>query len=282
MQPPRGYVLITVALFVGLAALTLHLKAMCSPRWKITKRDVQPSMAPVSYGLWQRCENSNLTIMKQGVALGVRHNVQICYPNRYMRYSADKFDTCYHIRRNCPVTEPGQLPDGCFCRYLPSARALQWLTVLAAVFLILGLVLVYLKIIITGQNDSANMVLSFGPFGCFLLTLLLMVTTLILLGAYLRRDTYEDYSFPLANVSDTRYTPSFDLHGLQNYAKHYEATFSHDRYVSAVNDLRTTANSHYHTTIGWAAGFEIIATVLVCIATVVTFLLANASRSNEE
>lgn len=109
-------------------------------------------MAPVSYGLWQRCEYANITIMKQGVALGVRPNVQICRPNRYMRYSADKFDTCYHIRRNCPVIEPEQLPEGCSCRYLPSAKGLQWLTILAAVFLVLGLLLLYFKTIATPQN----------------------------------------------------------------------------------------------------------------------------------
>ena len=125
-----------------------------SPRWKITKRDREPIMAPVSYGLWERCENTNITIMKQGVALGIRPNVQICRPNRYMRYSADKFDTCYYIRRNCPVTEKAQLPAGCSCRYLPSAKALQWLTVLAAICLVIGLLLLYFIAITTPENSS--------------------------------------------------------------------------------------------------------------------------------
>lgn len=109
-------------------------------------------MPPVSYGLWQRCENTNITIMKQGIALGTRPNVQICRPNRYMRYSVKNFDTCYNIRRNCPVMEASQLPDGCHCRYLPSARALQWLTILAAVCLVIGLLILYLKNIVSPQN----------------------------------------------------------------------------------------------------------------------------------
>lgn len=161
-------------------------------------------MPPVSYGLWQRCENANITIMKQGISLGTRPNVQICRPNRYMRYSVENFDTCYNIRRNCPVMDAGQLPNGCHCRYLPSARALQWLTILAAVFLVIGLLILYLKIIATAQNGlfflrksmnihrdfvfgvnlgSATLILNYGPFLCFVLTLLLMVTTLIVLGA---------------------------------------------------------------------------------------------------
>ena len=38
----------------------------------------------------------------------------------------------------------------------------------------------------------------------------------------LRRDTYEDYSFPLQAVSnDTSTLQFFDLHSLRNYAKYY-------------------------------------------------------------
>jgi len=221
-------------------------------------------MEPVSYGIWQRCEHINMTITKQGVALGIQQNIQICRPNHYMRYSPDKFPSCYHIRRNCPVTEENRLPEGCSCRYLPSAKGLQWLTFLAAVCLILGLLLIYLKVITTPQNDSAVFVLSYGPFICFFLTLLLMVTGLILFGVYLRRDTYEDYSFPLQSVSNnTNSLQSFDLHSLRNYAKYYGATFSHERYLTAERELRTDANTHYHTIIGWGTGYEIIATVLI-------------------
>ncbi|CAF3442594.1 unnamed protein product [Rotaria sp. Silwood1] len=278
----RGVVLVTLALFLGIAALVLHLLAMCSPRWKITKRDREPTMAPVSYGLWQRCEYMNITIMKQGIPLGIRPNVQICRPNRYMRYSPENFDSCYHIRRNCPVTEPEKLHEGCSCRYLPSAKGLQWLTVLAAIFLVLGLLSLYLKTITSPQNDSAVLVLSFGPFICFLLALLLMSTALILVGAYLRRDTYEDYTFPLQTVQkDANDMQGFDLHSLRNYAKRYESTFSHDKYVAAENELRNVANSHFHTTIGWATGFEIIATVLVFFVTGLTILLLMASRSDD-
>ena len=89
--------------------------------------------------------------------------------------------------------------------------------------------------------DSAVLVLSFGPFACFVVALILMVITLILVGACkcliprtfvihssvsphldLRRDTYEDYTFPLASVSnDTNHLQGFDLHSLRNYAKHH-------------------------------------------------------------
>jgi hypothetical protein len=110
-------------------------------------------MTPVSYGIWERCEYTNITIIKQGVTIGTRTNVQFCYPNRYMRYSPNSYHTCNVWRRSCPVLTKDKIPAGCSCSYLPSAKALQWLTVLAAVCLILGLILLYLKIITAPENS---------------------------------------------------------------------------------------------------------------------------------
>lgn len=278
----RGVVLITIALFVGITALILHLLAMCSPRWKITKRDVDPAMPPVSYGLWQRCENVNITVIKQGISLGTRPNVQVCRPNRYMRYSTENFDKCYNLRRNCPVVDQSQLPAECKCRYLPSTKALQWLTVLAAICLVIGLLILHLKTIGTAQNGSAVLVLNYGPFICFVLTLLLMVTILILVGAFLRRETYEDYSFPLLTVANqTSLRHSFELYSLRRYSQYYASTFSNGNYTAAKTELLRNANSAYHTIIGWATGFEIIATVLIFVGTAITFILATGSKRED-
>lgn len=278
----RGVILVTIALFLGISVFVIHLLAMCSPHWKITKRDRAPAMEPVSYGLWERCEHFNITVVKQGVTLGTRQRVQICWPNRYMRYSPDKYHTCHNFRRQCPVMNKDQLPEGCSCHYLPSAKALQWLTVLAAVFLILGLLLLYLKTIASPQNDSALIVLGYGPFICFLLALLLMSTGLILLGAYLRRDTYEDFSFPLESISNvTKRLESFDLHSLRNFAKYQEATVSRELYNKAKNELINDANTHYHTAIGRGTIYEIIATGLVFVVTALAFWLASVSRSED-
>jgi len=267
---------------LGIAALVLHLLAIYSPHWKTIKRDREPVMTPVSYGLWQRCEYDNLPIMKQGVALGTRANVEICYPNRYMRYSPNNYQTCYNVRRQCPVLEKSQLPEGCLCRYLPSTKGLQWLTVLAAICLICGLLIIYLKIITSSNNSKAEFVLNYGPLICFLLTLVLMVTGLILFGAYLRRDTYEDYSFPLQSVVNSSHTlQGFELHSLRSYAKLHEATFSRESYKVAENELRTDANTHYHTVIGRAAIYEIIATLFILIVTVLTFLFGTSTRADD-
>ncbi len=57
------------------------------------------------------------------------------------------------------------------------------------------------------------------------------------------------------------------------------ATFSKERYAAAVDELTKDANTHYHTTIGWATGLEIIATALIFVVTALTFLLGTALRS---
>lgn len=159
-------------------------------------------MSPVTYGLWQRCEYENKTLTEQGIAIGIRLNVPICYPNRYLRYSPSSFKTCNFYRNKCAVVGKNDLPKECSCQYLPSSKGLQWLAIIATVCLILGLILLYLKAVAIPENssnskmifnksisssssclDSAAFLVSHGPFICFFLTLLLLVTGLILFGS---------------------------------------------------------------------------------------------------
>ena len=93
-----------------------------------------------------------MTLLKQGVALGVRTDIKVCRPNRYMRYTPDTFHACYPTRRTCSVIDDDKLHEGCSCSYLPSTKGLQWLTCLGALCIILGLLLLYLKVITTPQN----------------------------------------------------------------------------------------------------------------------------------
>ena len=131
-------------------------------------------MTPVSYGIWERCEYTNVSIIKQGVTVGYRANVQFCYPNRYMRFSPESHQICNHLRRSCPVLSKERIPEGCSCRYLPSAKALQWLTVLAAIFLGLGLILLYLKTI-TAPENSSSIEIEESSFLFFYLLLFILV-----------------------------------------------------------------------------------------------------------
>ena len=60
-----------------------------------------------------------------------------------------------------------------------------------------------------------------------------------------------------------------------------EETFDHQHYLDAKAELLKESHDHYHTKIGWATGFEIIATVLTLIVAALTFILGTLSRSEE-
>lgn len=65
-----------------------------------------------------------------------------------------------------------------------------------------------------------------------------------------------------------------EKHGRENQCVFFfslEATFSRDRHVEAEKELRADADTHYHTVIGRATIYEIIATALVFVITAVTF-----------
>ncbi len=53
-------------------------------------------------------------------------------------------------------------------------------------------------------------------------------------------------------------------------------------YLAAENELREDANTHYHTIIGRATIYEIIATVLILINTALTFWLITLSRLEDK
>ncbi|CAF0892969.1 unnamed protein product [Didymodactylos carnosus] len=281
----KGVILITLALFLGLGGLILHLLAIFTTKWKITKRDKDPPLAPISYGLWQRCEMQNVTFSKQAVGINARETY-VCMPNRYLRYNSEHNAECFYRRRECGLYSANSIPADCRCRYLPSTKGLQWLTILAAISLVLGLLLLYLKLIATAQNGSAAFLLGFAPFIFIFLAFLFILTTLILFGSYLRRDSYEEFQFPLntlKNLDDStnQNRLGFNLHGLKNYIRRHPELFDREKARATIDELLTTINDTYHTVIGWSAGFEIIALILVLGSTVLAFLLAMGSKSED-
>lgn len=57
---------------------------------------------------------------------------------------------------------------------------------------------------------------------------------------------------------------------------------SREDYLKAEHELRTDVNEHFHIVIGRATIYEIVATVLVLIVTVLTFVLSTLARSEEK
>ncbi|CAF1491164.1 unnamed protein product [Adineta steineri] len=39
-----------------------------------------------------------------------------------MRYTLNRFDSCYNTRQDCSILRVNQIPEGCSCRYLPLTK----------------------------------------------------------------------------------------------------------------------------------------------------------------
>ena len=138
----------------------------------------------------------------------------VCRPNTYLRYNIYNQEitkTCYESRHQCSSII-GVHPD-CHCRYLRVTQIQQGCCILAGTFLFIAILVSYLKLIAAPENSlflfsyksefillylgSARLFLTFAPIVLLSLVLLLMVITMILVGAYLRRNEYEDYDIKL-------------------------------------------------------------------------------------
>ncbi|CAF0892986.1 unnamed protein product [Didymodactylos carnosus] len=159
----------------------------------------------------------------------------------------------------------------CTCDYIPSTKGLQWCCILAALYLILGILVLYLKLIAAPQNASAAFLLGFVPVSLIFIALLFMLTTLILVGAYLRRDEYEDYDVILSSipaeesVNYYRLTQYFKLNNKQNAL-----------YKQAQTEFKAYHQNNYDAHIGWSTSFEIVAFVLTFLVFMLAIFLALA------
>lgn len=59
------------------------------------------------------------------------------------------------------------------------------------------------------------------------------------------------------------------------------STFSHEAYKAAKKELLNDANAAYHTIIGRATCYEIVATILVLIGTAISYKLAVATKKDD-
>ena len=120
------------------------------------------------------------------------------------------------------------------------------------------------------------------------LALILMVITMILLGAYLRRNEYEDYDIKLPNnLSNSPDT--FNLYRLKGYFQNYpgrrrnfflENKMSSFEYLDSnfyrktLSIFRSKHTERFDARIDWSAGAEIIAILLTFIAHLLSIILA--------
>lgn len=128
-----------------------------SNRWivSIPRRSRGPNDQTRYYGLWSRCQYSNTSFVIPDISSQPNIENFVCRPNFYIRYDTTNEQLnqiCYESRHQCSSII-GVHPD-CKCKYLHSNQIQQWSTILASVFLLLTIIILYLKLIASPQTSS--------------------------------------------------------------------------------------------------------------------------------
>ncbi|CAM4751050.1 unnamed protein product [Rotaria magnacalcarata] len=169
-------------------------------------------------GLFTRCVTSYFTA------------TETCFPNKFPMNNN-------FLDSNLCVQTP--LNDTFQCDFLPSTKGIASCAIIAAVYLGLSVVILFIHSINTSEARSIGICLSFFPLLLLLLAFIFILITLILVGSYLSRDMMYILraSFPASNSQ-----------GL-------------------LDEVRRI----YTVRIGWSTGLDIIALVL----TFFSFILYN-------
>ena len=146
-------------------AFIFHLTAMGHHRWKrATSRDLFTNrLVTTSIGLFNRCyriENQS----------GERCELNVFPMNQ----------TCFQ-QVDC-------LSGECHCDFLPSTKGIAACTILAAIFLGISLICLFVQSIITPKQRFSSLCLGFTPWFLLLFATIWILIALILVGSYLSRD----------------------------------------------------------------------------------------------
>ena len=153
-------------------AFVFHITAMGFHHWKEATSPKNRNMSAVnlkSFGLFTRCLQSNGTR-----GYGCEPNL---FPDQVLQQCP--YNICSIRREN----------DDCACDYLPSSKGIAACAIIAAVFLGLALILLFIQSI-NEASESRLIAVFFGfiPLFLLLLTWIFILITLILVGSYLSRD----------------------------------------------------------------------------------------------
>lgn len=153
-------------------AFTFHVTAMGHHHWKKADLRDPTVLSPAifnytSIGLFTRCERSTFS------------NLETCFPNRFPTdNTCDPISSCL----------PRSSTTSCSCDFLPSTKGIAACTIIAAVFLGLTIIILFIHSINTSETRSLGIVLSLLPLILLLLSFIFILIALILVGSYLSRD----------------------------------------------------------------------------------------------
>jgi hypothetical protein len=106
------------------------------------------------YSLWTRCQYSNTSFVIPDISSQPNIENFVCRPNTYLRYNINSQEItkiCYESRHQCSSIIG--VHSNCKCKYLLITEIQQWCSIFAAVFLLLAIFILYLKLIASPQNS---------------------------------------------------------------------------------------------------------------------------------
>lgn len=149
-------------------AFIFHVNAMGHNHWKkaISKNFTVTDVDRVTIGLFTRCRTFDTD------------NSEICYPNRYPRNTSCLWNYCTSRSANA----------SCQCDYSSSTKGIASCSIIAAIFLGLAIIILFIHSIKTTESRSIGLILGLNPLILLLLAFIFILITLILVGSYLSRD----------------------------------------------------------------------------------------------
>jgi hypothetical protein len=152
-------------------AFIFHVTAMGFHHWKKAdaRNSTYVSMYSINHtnvGLFTRCTPSTST------------KEETCFPNLFPNNKSCSVEICLQIN-----------PDAsCSCGFLPSTKGIAACAIIAAIFLGLAIIILFIHSINTSETRTVGLFLGLLPLILLLLALIFILITLILVGSYLSRD----------------------------------------------------------------------------------------------
>jgi hypothetical protein len=153
-------------------AFIFHVTAMGHHHWK--KADAVNSTSALVYGF----NHTSIGLFTRCITMD-GYKSEVCYPNMFPMN-----DVC-DSRNSCLTTTPNST---CSCDFLPSTKGIAACTIIAAVFLGLSIIILFIHSINTSETRSLGLILGLFPLVLLLLSFIFILITLILVGSYLSRD----------------------------------------------------------------------------------------------
>jgi hypothetical protein len=150
-------------------AFVFHVTAMGHHHWKRADgiNATQYGFNHTTIGLFTRCTPAE------------DNKTETCFPNKYPTGgSCVLWNACLPRISNA----------SCQCDFLPSTKGIASCTIIAAIFLGLAIIILFIHSINTSETRSLGLILGFFPLLLLLLSFIFILIALILVGSYLSRD----------------------------------------------------------------------------------------------